>query len=445
MTSAFDTFASRIFLVLLGGVMIAAAAALIVSDATHRSNLAHLHVFNAAERAGDLAANAINSGQTPSAVTTTGVGVGHNDLELARAVAAALDRRGLDGIRVAAYEVSSGACDANWPHRNSTDRSAPRCRLLTLTVAGGSREESRIIPLTVSLPAGPTPLAADSVGLSFMIAMLLITVLTAWLASRLASGPLNRLSAAAVALGEDIDNPPLKEEGTREVREAAMAFNAMQRRLKVMLHERTRMLAAIAHDLQTPLTRLRLRIEKVADSELRARLIGDLTATQILVREGLDLARAGESVEPWARLDLDTMIMALCEDAADAGQPVRFGGGDGRVVRARPNALKRCLANLVDNAVIHGGAALVRCGVNEAGVPCITVTDSGPGVPEGQLEAVFEPFLRLETSRSRESGGTGLGLTIARRMANATGATLVLRNGPEGGLQAILTLAPGPA
>jgi len=240
-------------------------------------------------------------------------------------------------------------------------------------------------------------------------------------------------------LGRDIDRPPLKVEGSREVREAAGAFNTMQARLKATMRDRTRMLAAITHDLQTPLTRLRLRIEKVDDPDLRARLIADLAATQGLIRERLDLARAEDAPEPWAQVDLDAMIEALCEDAADAGQPVRFVSGCGLTLRARPQALKRCLANLIDNAVKYGERAEVRCETAGAGAR-IVVRDHGPGIPADRLERVFEPFERLEDSRSRDSGGTGLGLTIARRMAERTGAKLTLANPADGGLDAVVTL-----
>jgi signal transduction histidine kinase len=200
------------------------------------------------------------------------------------------------------------------------------------------------------------------------------------------------------------------------------------------------MLAAITHDLQTPLTRLRLRLEKVGDDELRGKLIGDLSAMQAMVKEGLDLARSMDSSEAMQALDLDSMLEAVCSDAVDAGQDVRLAGQSGMAVMARPTALRRCLVNLVDNAVKYGRYAHVtldRAGPNAAR---IRIRDGGPGIPPDELGKVFDPFYRVESSRSRESGGTGLGLTIARNIAEQHGGTLMLANHPEGGLEVTLVL-----
>ncbi|MCG2665301.1 HAMP domain-containing sensor histidine kinase, partial [Brevundimonas sp.] len=235
----------------------------------------------------------------------------------------------------------------------------------------------------------------------------------------------------------DLDRPPLVEEGAREVRQAAAALNVMQTRLRAMIAERTRVLAAVAHDLQTPLTRMRLRVEKIGDDGLRAQLIADLAAMQHLVREGLDLARIETAPEPVVPVDLDALLSALCDDAADAGQPVVFAQGCGAVLSTRPQALRRCLTNLIDNAVRHGGSATVSAMIEGTNTRLI-VRDHGPGVPEDRLEALFEPFYRLDPSRSRDSGGTGLGLTIARRMAEGAGGRLTLANAEDGGLEAVV-------
>ncbi|MDB5420326.1 MAG: two-component sensor histidine kinase, partial [Brevundimonas sp.] len=431
-----DTLAARLFLLLLIGAVMAAAAALLVSEVGHRRHLAQLHDFATAERIGDLAGQAVADGGSGAdglagaLPEASAAQAGKPDPALTRAVSAALDRRGVEGVRVAAYEAASQACGMTGRHSRN------RCRILTLTVPGAATQAP---PVAVTLPARPRALMLERDGMVALVAGLVSLAVAAWIASRLAAGPLNRLSVAAVALGEDLDRPPLIEEGSREVREAAAAFNAMQTRLKAMLQDRTRVLAAIAHDLQTPLTRMRLRVEKVEDAALRERLIADVAATQALVREGLELARIEDIPEDWVRTDIDALVSALCEDAADAGQPVAFLGGSGQVVRARPNALGRCLSNLIDNAVKHGGRAEVSCLAGADG-PRILIRDHGPGIPDDQREAVFEPFLRLETSRSRDTGGTGLGLTIARRMAGRTGATLTLRNAMGGGLEALVVL-----
>nr|WP_316629023.1 HAMP domain-containing sensor histidine kinase [uncultured Brevundimonas sp.] len=182
---------------------------------------------------------------------------------------------------------------------------------------------------------------------------------------------------------------------------------------------------------------MRLRIEKVDDADLRAQLVKDMAAMQHLVREGLDLARIETTVEDAVPVDLDALLSALCEDAADAGQPVVFVHGCGAVIRTRPQALRRCVTNLVDNAVRHGGDAQVSA-VRHASDVRLTVRDHGPGVPGDQIPRLFEPFQRMDPSRSRDSGGSGLGLTIARRMAERAGARLTLTNADGGGLIAIL-------
>ena len=214
----------------------------------------------------------------------------------------------------------------------------------------------------------------------------------------------------------------------------------MQKRLQRHLGERTQMLAAITHDLQTPVTRLRLRLENVTDEALRERLIGDLGAMQALIREGLELARSAESAEQRAALDLDSLLESIVEDAAEAGADVHFEQPSGAVLMLLPLAMHRLFSNLVDNAVMYGQTARVR--VEQAGQDVeVRIRDSGPGLAEDELEAVFDPFVRLETSRSRQTGGAGLGLTIARALAEKDGATLHLRNHPQGGLEAIVRWA----
>ncbi|MEC5216065.1 signal transduction histidine kinase [Actimicrobium sp. GrIS 1.19] len=268
---------------------------------------------------------------------------------------------------------------------------------------------------------------------------LLLIGLLAYFVARMTARPIRQLADAAGALGSDLDRPPLPETGPTEIRQAASAFNAMQQRIRRQVAHRTHMLAAITHDLQTPLTRLRLRLEKVSDAELRTKLIDDLALMQSMVREGLDLARSMDSQERLQRLDLDSLIDSVCADAADAGQDVTLAGHAGAFIFAQPTALRRCLTNLLDNAIKYGKQARVTM-TREHDRLVLRVHDAGPGLPEDQLEAVFDPFFRLETSRSRDTGGTGLGLTIARNVAESHGGTLVLRNHPDGGLEAILRL-----
>src|SRR5690606_36445467 len=276
------------------------------------------------------------------------------------------------------------------------------------------------------------------------LALFLLSIgLLAWIVASMATRPLKRLAQAAESLRQDIDRPPLQVQGATEIRQAATAFNAMQGRLRDHIRQRTHMLAAITHDLQTPLTRLRLRLEKVKDEALRERLVEDLAHTQAIVREGLDLARSMDSTEPLQLLDLDSLLDTVCTDAADAGQAVTLHGQSGASVMARPGALRRCLTNLIDNAVKYGQEASVQVQRElRDGHPwvAIVIRDRGPGIPDDEMASVFEPFYRLESSRSRETGGTGLGLTIAHNLARQHDGEIRLRNHPQGGLEACLLL-----
>jgi len=273
-----------------------------------------------------------------------------------------------------------------------------------------------------------------------IVAIFLFSVaVLAYLVARMITRPLGQLAQAAKNLGNDINHPPLKLAGASEIRQASAAFNAMQARIRQYIFQRTQMLAAITHDLQTPLTRMRLRLEKVADPELKERLLGDLSATQEMVREGLDLARSMDTSETMQPLDLDSLLGSVCCDATDAGQQVDIKGNAGMALMGRPMALRRCLVNLIDNAVKYGQRANVAV-ENTGGAARIQIRDNGPGIAPGELARVFEPFYRVESSRSRESGGTGLGLTIARNIAEQHGGNIALANHPDGGLQVTLVL-----
>jgi signal transduction histidine kinase len=275
---------------------------------------------------------------------------------------------------------------------------------------------------------------------TWTIALFLVSIAgLAYVVARMTTRPLKQLAQAAKDLGNDINHPPLDLTGADEIRQASAAFNAMQARIRQYIFQRTQMLAAITHDLQTPLTRMRLRLEKVAEPELQERLIGDLSAMQAMVREGLDLARSMDTSETMQLLDLDSLLDSVCADAVDASQRVTLSGHAGLALLGRPLDLRRCLVNLIDNAVKYGHAARVTVDrIN--GAARIRIRDAGPGIPAAELARVFDPFYRVESSRSRESGGTGLGLTIARNIAEQHGGSIVLANHPEGGLEVTLML-----
>ena len=324
------------------------------------------------------------------------------------------------------------ATQGNRPRpQNLVNMIPPVCRLISVQLSDGT-------PLKFSMD---TPWVQRERGRlvnpAFLTMLALAIGVLAYVVARIAGAPLKRLSKAAAELGQDLDRAPVDVSGPAEVRGAAEAFNAMQRRLQQHVSERTNMLAAITHDLQTPLTRIRLRLEKVEDEALREKLVADLGAMKALIDEGLELARSAETSEPKVMLDLDSLLESLVEDAVDAGGNAVFEQGCHAVMQLRPLAIGRLFSNLIDNALKHGGSA--RVGATKIGGDVIVrVRDSGPGLPEDMLEKVFDPFVRVESSRSRETGGAGLGLTIARTLAEKNGATLKLRNHPEGGLEAIV-------
>jgi signal transduction histidine kinase len=308
----------------------------------------------------------------------------------------------------------------------------PGCRLVSVTLTDGT--PLRLSVETPRVQSVRSPLRDPAfIGL-FGIGV----VLLAYAAALRTSSPLRRLAQASTQLGDDLHRKPLEMTGPTEVLQAVAAFNSMQARLQSHFSERTQMLAAITHDLQTPLTRLRLRLERVKDPELRERLVADLQSMRALIDEGLELARTAETPESIVMFDLDSVLESLVEDAVEAGLDAEFTGGCGAVLPLRPMATRRIFANLLDNALIHGGSAKVRAERNADSI-CVFIRDNGPGIPEEHLARAFDPFFRAEESRSRETGGTGLGLTIARMLAAKIGATVKLRNHPDGGLEAQVT------
>lgn len=298
----------------------------------------------------------------------------------------------------------------------------------------------------VSFDSYLSPQAIDvPLRLALTLLILLVSVIALSLvAVRWVTGPLSSLATAAEKLGEDINRPPLPETGPSEAQRAARAFNTMQRRLSSFIADRTRIFTAMSHDLKTPITRLRLRTEMLEDDALRAKFARDLEEMESMVTQTLDFMREASSQEAVQRVDVTALLESLQADYQDMGNEVGIEGSIGLPYPGRPLALRRCLTNLVDNAIRYGGRAAIRL-EDAADRLTIRVLDDGPGIPEAELDQAFEPFFRGEASRNRETGGTGLGLGIARSIARAHGGDLVLRNRPEGGLEAVLTLARSAA
>lgn len=255
--------------------------------------------------------------------------------------------------------------------------------------------------------------------------------------TRTITRPLGKLATAADAIGRGARIEPLPEEGGRELQAATRAFNSMQERLRRYLDSRTSVLAAMSHDLRTPLTRLRLRVETIEDETIRARCAADLDEMNSMIRGALGLFRGLNDDEAAVDVDIDALLEGLRDETIETGGIVTLTGQANGSYKGRPLALKRALGNLVNNAVQYGKEANVS--IDDGAALTIRIRDRGPGIPTAQLEQVFEPFFRLESSRSRDTGGTGLGLSIARDIVQAHGGALTLEN-IEGGLEATVTL-----
>jgi len=267
---------------------------------------------------------------------------------------------------------------------------------------------------------------------------LLIGLLSVFAARRLVA-PIRNFAAAAERLGVDTGAPPLPEQGPRELRIATRAFNRMQERLRRFVEDRTQMLAVMSHDLRTPLNRLRLRAEFIEDQEQQQKMFADLEAMNIMIDATLDFARDDVKREPRSLVDLGVLIGDICEDAVDAGASVTYSGPRGVNVCCRPTAVGRIVANLVDNAVKYGNVARVDL-ARKPDCVVITVDDDGPGIPVDKQEKVFAPFYQLDRSRNRDSGGVGLGLSVARTIAREHGGDVALANRTGGGFRARVEL-----
>ena len=294
--------------------------------------------------------------------------------------------------------------------------------------------------LTFEAPAGDAASLPTSASIASLSAMALGIVLVSVLVVRWITNPLRRLAKAADEFGKGGSPVPLPEDGPHEVRHAARAFNAMQARIHCLVADRTQALAAVSHDLRTPIQRLRLRVGFLNDVETQRAIDADLDEMEAMVDSTLAYLRgATESEEP-RQADLAAILRTFCDDATDRGADVTYAGPDRALLRLRPLAVKRAFGNLIDNAVKYGGGAARVTLDNAPGTVTVRVEDDGPGIPEAELEVVFEPFRRLEASRNRGTGGTGLGLAIARQVVTAHGGTMFLANRPGGGLVATVRL-----
>lgn len=320
---------------------------------------------------------------------------------------------------------------ANAPRSGQPPRTGPRMFDVNVGLPDGQRVVFRT---AAPLPGPPLPRQIFlQLGVLTMVLVVVLYVMT-----RSITRPLSALASAADRIGRGATVAPLAEVGASELRDATRAFNSMQDRLKRYLDSRTRVLAAMSHDLRTPLTRLRLRVEQIDDAGLRERFTADLDHMTAMVSGALSMFRDLNDTEASVPLDINQLLQTLQQEFAELHASVSISGRAERPIAAKPNALKRCLTNLLRNAVDYGVRAHVE--VADGAELTLRIRDEGPGIPAESLEQVFEPFYRIESSRNRDSGGTGLGLSIARDIAQAHGGSIRLGNLPQGGLEVVLTL-----
>ncbi|KAI3594189.1 Two-component system sensor histidine kinase [Cupriavidus sp. U2] len=274
-------------------------------------------------------------------------------------------------------------------------------------------------------------------GLIFQLAAILIA---SWVGARLLARPVQQLASGANRLAQDVHAPPLDEDtGPAEARDATHALNLMQQRIRTQLAQQSRFLAAVSHDLRTPLTRMSLRIERIEDNDVRYRLRQDLAEMNGLIDATLYYLRErDDGTGPRQRVDMVALLQAVVDDAQEIGQDVRLSG-EAAPLLAYPAELRRAVVNLVENAHRYGGAAHIILTDSPERVS-IDVCDNGPGIPPAELQRVLEPFYRLESSRSRATGGVGMGLSIAADIVARHGGELKLANRAEGGLRVSITL-----
>ncbi len=312
--------------------------------------------------------------------------------------------------------------------------------------ASGARERAfQTLRLSVQFPDGtwlngrmftprPDPWIWLKLAASTLLIYFILLGAVVLIALRLGR-PLRDLTAAAKSFEGRGEAPQVEERGPADVRRALVAFNAMSERVSAMLDEKDRMLGAIGHDMRTPLASLRIRIESMEPAAEREKVIATLEEMTAMLEETLALARAGRATEAVRPIDLNALADAVVEEFVTLGQQVEMQAGERLVAEVQPNLLRRALRNLIENAVRHAGGAAVSVKAVGDRV-ALEVVDDGPGIPEAELANVMQPFVRLEASRNRETGGSGLGLTLARSAAQAHGGSLELSNRPEGGLAA---------
>lgn len=292
--------------------------------------------------------------------------------------------------------------------------------------------------VNIAAPDVQTVPAWSTATTALIIGTLIVVLALSIIGIRRLTAPLNTLTKAAERLGRNVNAPPLPEAGSPDVIQAIHAFNDMQDRIRRFVEDRTRMIAAISHDLRTPITRMRLRAELIGESEQQQKMLADLAEMETMIASTLSFAREDANPEPRQRVDLVELMQAVCADIPQAKLSTEPPPAP-VLIDAQPVALRRGFTNLIDNAVRYGDEARITLGSDDRNI-IVTIDDNGPGIPEEQIDRVFRPFYRLDSSRSRDTGGTGLGLAVARTVFRAHGGDVLLANRSGQGLRATVTL-----
>jgi signal transduction histidine kinase len=353
------------------------------------------------------------------------------------AVPAVADTATTTATVASAASAASAAAIGNVEHAPNRRQHTNRPTLMW--VVGQARlADGTVVTFRHSLPEPREDWPLRLVTLLVLVG-LSVALLAGWAVQRLTK-PLAALADAASGLAHNLERQPLPESGPLEVSRAAQAFNSMQRELMRYLETRAHALAGVSHDLRLPITRLRLRIERVADEELQSKMESDLSEMDGMIGNTLEFLRAGSNAEKMSQLDLNALTETVVEDMLTLGAQVRQHGQALQPILARPQALRRCLTNLLDNARRYGGNDIDISILEQPGAVEIRIDDRGPGIPASDLERVFEPYVRIEISRARHTGGSGLGLAIARAIARSHGGDVKLENRIGGGITAAIRL-----
>lgn len=341
-------------------------------------------------------------------------------------------RQSLQSAAVPVRDVRAAIDPRALPQRPGGRHRGGQAMLLSAQLGSGQWLNGRL-----AVPA-PPPLLTPELGLATLLLYLFVLSAAVLIAQRLAR-PLGHLTRAAEAFRGRNEPVAVEPSGPSDLRDAILAFNAMNRRMVELLEEKDRTLGAIAHDLRTPLASLRIRAESVEPEEERERIIATIEEMAGTIEDILTLARVGRSRERFDQLDVTALASGTAEEYRELGSPVTFAADGPHIVRGQANLLRRALRNLIDNALKYAGSAEIEVEGTAERVS-LAVLDRGPGLPPEELKQIAGAFYRAEPSRNRETGGAGLGLSIAQAVVDAHGGTLTFANREGGGFAAVMTL-----